>query len=95
MLRALAAKLNDTSFSAAVEELEVSLRELCGETGVQQRFGFLNGPHTRALDTALEQLRTRFGRPLIMKIVGVEPWSRLPERQYALIDFAPSTIPSP
>jgi DNA polymerase-4/protein ImuB len=42
-----------------------------------------------ALRTAAEELRLRFGRPLLARVVEVQAWSRLPERRYALIDFDP------
>lgn len=85
MLRALAAKLEGEAFSAPVESLELILRDLCGEAGLQGNLFSNHAHHLRNLDTVLAQLRARFGRPLIMKVVGVEPWSRIPERQYALI----------
>jgi nucleotidyltransferase/DNA polymerase involved in DNA repair len=91
MLRALAARVENAAFSAPVAALTLRLRGLCGEGGVQGRLFAGQGGTAHGLDVALEQLRARFGRPLIMKIVGVEPWSRLPERQYALIDYEPST----
>jgi DNA polymerase-4/protein ImuB len=43
----------------------------------------------RQLREAAQQLRTRFGRPVVSKVVEVEPWSRLPERRHALIDYEP------
>ena len=91
MLRALATKLGDATFPAPAESLELRLRELCGEAGVQGRLFAGHAGSAHALDAAIDQLRARFGRTPIMKIVGVEPWSRLPERQYALIDYEPST----
>ena len=44
---------------------------------------------SRALRSAAEELRLRFGRSLLARIVEVQAWSRLPERRYALIDFDP------
>jgi hypothetical protein len=31
----------------------------------------------------------RFGHSPVAQVVGVEPWSRLPERRYALMDYDP------
>jgi DNA polymerase-4/protein ImuB len=44
---------------------------------------------SRALRAAAEELRLRFGHPLLARVVEVQTWSRLPERRYALIDFDP------
>ncbi len=93
MLRALGAKLDGVALPAAAEALSLALRDLCSETGVQASLFTARGRQLHELKAALEQLRSRFGQPAVMKIVGVEPWSRLPERQYALIDYAPSTGP--
>lgn len=95
MLRALAARLEGEAFSAPVESLTLTLHDLCGETGFQSNLFSTHARHLHSLDAALGQLRARFGHPLVMKIVGVEPWSRIPERQFALVDYEPLTVPSP
>jgi nucleotidyltransferase/DNA polymerase involved in DNA repair len=84
LLRALAAKLDGVMLPAPAEALRLVLRDLCGEAGVQGSLFTAREKHRRGLGTALAQLRSRFGRALIMQIVEVEPWSRLPERRYAL-----------
>ena len=43
----------------------------------------------RALRAAADEIKTRFKRTLLYHIVEVQPWSRLPERRYALIDYEP------
>jgi DNA polymerase-4/protein ImuB len=56
---------------------------LCGQRG-QQKSLFTE---VRAQDHLLEdirQLEFRLGGPQLYKIKEVEPWSRLPERRYAL-----------
>lgn len=93
MLRALGAKLDGVALPAAAEALSLALRDLCSETGVQASLFSSRGRQLQELKAALEQLRSRVGNPSVMKIVGVEPCSRLPERQYALIDYEPSTGP--
>jgi len=95
LLRLLAARLDGASFPAAVEALTLVLHDLCGETGLQGSLFTSRGRQLPELRTALAQLCARFGRPAVQTIVGVEPWSRLPERQYALIDYDPSTSHGP
>src|SRR5204862_486790 len=41
----------------------------------------------RPLRTALQEIQLRLKRTLLYHIIEVQPWSRLPERRYALIDF--------
>jgi nucleotidyltransferase/DNA polymerase involved in DNA repair len=88
LLRALAARLDGITLPAAAEALILGLRDLCGETGIQGSL-FTAQRHSAGLGTALAQLRSRFGRDLVMQIVEVEPWSRLPERRYALAAVRP------
>jgi hypothetical protein len=68
------------------------LRDLCAEAGSQGSLFSARTRHLHNLSAALEHLHARFGRPLVMQIVGVEPWSRIPERQYALIACEPSML---
>jgi DNA polymerase-4/protein ImuB len=57
------------------------------------RLGYPRGRQTsllselRARDYLLEdirQLELRLGNPQVYKVKGIEPWSRIPERRYAL-----------
>ena len=89
MLNALAAKLDGVTFPAAVDALTLVLRDLCSESGIQASLFTARGKQMQELWSALGQLRSRFGQMPVMRIVGVEPWSRIPERQYALIDYEP------
>jgi DNA polymerase-4/protein ImuB len=84
LLRALAAKLDGVTLPAAAEALILGLRDLCAETGVQGSLFSAREKRRAGLETALAQVRSRFGRALITQVVEVEPWSRLPERRYAL-----------
>jgi nucleotidyltransferase/DNA polymerase involved in DNA repair len=43
----------------------------------------------RALRSAAREIRMRVKRPGLYHIIEVQPWSRLPERRYALIDYEP------
>ena len=59
-------------------------------TGVGRRAGRQKSlfAEVRARDRLLDdikQLEMRLGSPQIFKIKEVEPWSRIPERRYALV----------
>ncbi|MDI6857234.1 MAG: hypothetical protein QME71_02840 [Dehalococcoidia bacterium] len=45
----------------------------------------------RQVEEAVRQLEAQQGRSLIGKVVEAEPWSRIPERRAALVEYDPST----
>ena len=72
-----------------IAELELELGGLTAETGRQPGL-FID--HTRRrvqLEEMVRHLRVRFGHSPMAQVVEVEPWSRLPERRYALMDYEP------
>jgi nucleotidyltransferase/DNA polymerase involved in DNA repair len=76
----------------ALEELEVELVGLSGESGRQATMFDGKARLRRQAEEAVRQLRTkqdgaREGGILVGKVVAVEPWSRIPERRMALVDI--------
>ena len=71
------------------EEMSLEFIGLTGETGKQRSLLFAEQARRRAqLIATLRQLKTRFGgESQVARVVEVEPWSRIPERRYALIDY--------
>jgi hypothetical protein len=43
----------------------------------------------RALRNAVQEIKLRLRQSTLYHIIEVQPWSRIPERRYALIDFEP------
>ena len=43
----------------------------------------------RALRVAAREIHQRLKRHMLYRVIEVQPWSRLPERRYALIAFEP------
>lgn len=83
--RLLVARLDGVTLPAPVTALALTLHGLCREVGVQARlFPIAPAPRWQQLAATLAQLHARFGRPVLHHIVEVEPWSRIPERRYAL-----------
>ena len=72
-----------------VEEMVLEFIGLTSETGKQRSLLFAEQARRRAqLLAALRQLKARFGgESQVVRVVEVEPWSRIPERRYALIDY--------
>jgi DNA polymerase-4/protein ImuB len=67
----------------------VTLSGLTGQTGKQASFFAEKRRHRTQLEEALRQLKARFGQSPVYHVVEVEPWSRIPERRLALIDYDP------
>jgi nucleotidyltransferase/DNA polymerase involved in DNA repair len=70
-----------------VEELEVELVGLSGESGKQAAMFEGKGRLAQQVQEAVRQLRAQHGQIPIGKVVEVEPWSRIPERRAALVDL--------
>ena len=89
ILYVLRCTLEATLPSRPVEELSVELSGLTEETGKQEGLFAAKGHRRAQLEEALRQLKARFGQSPVYHIVEVEPWSRIPERRLALIDYDP------
>jgi DNA polymerase-4/protein ImuB len=68
------------SFARGTDELQLFARDATSAARAGQR---------RALHAAAHEIKERFKRALLYHVVEVQPWSRIPERRYALIDFEP------
>lgn len=68
------------AFTPGTTELQLFARDAASAARAGRR---------RALRAAAQEIKTRFHRPLLHYVIEVQPWSRLPERRYALIDFEP------
>jgi len=89
MLCVLKTAIEAAPLTAPIEELSIELSGFAGETGKQE--GFLYGDRRRQpqVAEAVRQLKARYGRSPVAQVVEVEPWSRIPERRHALIDYDP------
>jgi protein ImuB len=73
-----------------VEELEIELVGLSGESGKQAAMFDAKGKLWRQVEEAVRQLEVSQDSEqpaAIGKVVPLEPWSRIPERRAALADF--------
>ena len=89
MLCVLKTAIEMAPLTAPIEELSIELSGFAGETGKQE--GFFSGDRRRQpqFREAIRQLKARYGRSPVARVVEVEPWSRIPERRHALIDYDP------
>ena len=87
MLFVLRNKIERLELSAAAVGLGLTLSGLCSEYAHQGNLWQLGPRRQRELEEAIEQLNVRAGGPQVYRIVEVQPWSRIPERQLALVAF--------
>ena len=72
--------LEFTAFAPGTTELQLFARDAQAAARAGQQ---------RALRHAAREVRMRIKRANLYHVIEVQPWSRLPERRYALIDFEP------
>ena len=76
--------IEDTSQMGPVEELGMSVTGT-GRLVGRQKSLMAQVRAQEHLQEEVNQLEFRLGRPLLYQVKEVEPWSRIPERRYALI----------
>lgn len=87
MLFVVKNKIDRLQLPSAAVSLALTLSGLCSEYGHQANL-WQTGPRRRKeLLDAIEQLNAREGEPQVFQIVEVQPWSRIPERQLALVAY--------
>ncbi len=69
-----------TAFAPGTTELQLFAQDASAAARAGRR---------RALQSAAREIALRIKRPMLYHVIEVQPWSRLPERRYALIDFEP------
>jgi nucleotidyltransferase/DNA polymerase involved in DNA repair len=69
-----------TAFARGTDELQLFARDAAAAARAGRR---------RALQSAAREIRSRLKRSMLYRVIEVQPWSRLPERRYALIAFEP------
>jgi protein ImuB len=70
---------------APVEELALELLGLGGEAARQPGLFVARAKQLAEIAEAARQLRARYGRVPLYHAVEIEPWSRIPERRWALV----------
>ena len=72
-----------------LEDIRMIVSDTAGESGIQSSL-FIEVRKQQQLREVMQQLKVRLRtRPPIYKVLDVEPWSRIPERRQALVEFAP------
>ena len=88
-LSALRASLETVEMPGALEDMRLTLSGITGDSGVQSSL-FSDMRRQEQLRETMRQLEARLGaRPPIYLVRDVEPWSRIPERRQALVQYDP------
>jgi DNA polymerase-4/protein ImuB len=78
-----------------VTELEIELTNLSNRGGRQELLDGFRARDERPIVEANHQLKGRYDRSSLFHVVGVEPWSRLPERRYSMMPYEPMPADEP
>ncbi len=81
--------LQEAQLPGPIAVLRIELVGLTADLGRQLSLPVMRRRVRDHLEEALRQLKTRYGYCPVGRIVEVEPWSRVPERRLALVDFDP------
>jgi nucleotidyltransferase/DNA polymerase involved in DNA repair len=87
MLYALQGKIERLQLPAAALGIGITLSGLCSEYGHQGNLWPRGPKRQKELEDAIHQLNAREGGPQVYRVVDVQPWSRIPERQRGLVAF--------
>ena len=79
--------IEHTEFPGPLAELTLELGGLTEETARQPSLLTDHIRRREQLDEMVRHLKLRFGQSPVARVVAIEPWHRLPERRYALIDY--------
>lgn len=87
MLFVVSGKIERLQLDAAAAGIGIALSGLCSEYAHQQTLWQVGHRRQRELEQSIAQLNARTGGPQVFRVVEVQPWSRIPERQQALVAF--------
>ena len=92
-LFAIKSKLNMATFPGPLEDIRLTLSGITGEVGRQESM-WKDVKLNDDLHETISQLGTRLKiAPPVYRVRELEPWSRIPERRYALVQLSGSSEP--
>lgn len=88
--QALRPVLEYAQFPGPINRLELELVGLTAESGRQPSLlGAERVRRREQMDEMVRHLKARYGLSPVARVVEMEPWSRIPERRWALMDYDP------
>lgn len=89
MMARIKAGLEGIGLADPVEELSLNLSDLTGDPGQQESL-FAEASNRQQLQETMKALQALLGgSPPIFQVRELEPWSRIPERRHALVQYVP------
>lgn len=85
----LRAAVEYAGFPGPFSALTLELGGLTAESGRQHSLFHEQTRRREQLDEMVRHLKVRFGESPVSRVVDLEPWHRLPERRYALLEYDP------
>lgn len=89
LIEVLRSRLQAIELPGPAETIHLDLLGIVNEIAVQELIPLLRPKQDRPLIDAARQLKQRYGESPLAHVVEVEPWSRIPERRFALISYDP------
>ncbi|MDQ2683215.1 MAG: DNA polymerase Y family protein, partial [Chloroflexota bacterium] len=89
LIDTLRSRLASIELPGPAEIIHLDLLGIVSEIATQEMIPLLRPRQDRPLIEAARQLKQRYGESPLAHIVEVEPWSRIPERRFALISYDP------
>jgi nucleotidyltransferase/DNA polymerase involved in DNA repair len=87
MWSAVCPVLEEARFPGPLAELTAELHGLAPAGGQQLALPSVRATMRARLEEGMRQLKARYGYCPLGRVVEMEPWSRIPERRLALVDF--------
>ncbi|HEU4792271.1 MAG TPA: DNA polymerase Y family protein [Nitrolancea sp.] len=89
LIETLRSRLQTIELPGPAEMIHLDLIGIVSEIALQELIPLLRPKQDRPLIEAARQLKQRYGESPLAHVVEVEPWSRIPERRFALISYDP------
>ena len=86
---AIRLSLEAAELPGPIAELTLELGGLTAESGRQAGLFRDYARRREQLDEMVRHLKLRYGQSPLQRVIPIEPWSRIPERRHALIDYDP------
>ncbi|MEX2245410.1 MAG: hypothetical protein WEC75_01870, partial [Dehalococcoidia bacterium] len=83
----LKTRLSQMKVAEAVDTVAITLSGIGREAERQQKLFVETSQHIEPVAEAVEQIRSRYGRPMVWRAVEVDPCSRHPEERTVLIPY--------
>ena len=80
-------RLSSLQLTEAADTLVITLSGIGREAARQPKLMAEGNPQIASLADAIQQIRARYGRPMVWRAVEVDPCSRHPEERAVLIPY--------